>query len=77
MNAHYLREQLAAAGQRVVDYRLIKDEPEQVAGVLDELASGAERKEPDVSSIHHAGVSVGYTSEHPLKTVGPDDRIWH
>ena len=43
VNAHYLREQLAAAGQRVVDYRLIKDEPEQVAGVLDELASGEAR----------------------------------
>jgi molybdenum cofactor biosynthesis protein B len=43
VNAHYLREQLAAAGQRVVDYRLIKDEPEQVAGVLDELAAGEAR----------------------------------
>jgi molybdenum cofactor biosynthesis protein B len=43
VNAHYLREQLVAAGQRVVDYRLIKDEPEQVAGVLDELAAGEAR----------------------------------
>lgn len=43
VNAIYLREQLAAAGQRVVDYRLIKDEPEQVAGVLDELADGEAR----------------------------------
>ena len=43
VNAHYLREQLTAAGQRVVDYRLIKDEPEQVAGILDELAAGEAR----------------------------------
>jgi molybdopterin adenylyltransferase len=43
VNAQYLREQLAAAGHRAVDYRLIKDEPEQVAGVLDDLAGGEAR----------------------------------
>ncbi len=43
VNAHYLREQLTAAGQRVVAYHLIKDEPTQVAGILDELADGEAR----------------------------------
>lgn len=43
VNARYLREQIAAAGHRVADYRLIKDEPEQVAGVLDELVAGEAR----------------------------------
>lgn len=43
VNAHYLREQLGAAGHRVVAYRLIKDEPTQVSGVLDELADGEAR----------------------------------
>jgi molybdenum cofactor biosynthesis protein B len=43
VNAHYLREQIAAAGHQVADYRLIKDEPTQVAGVLDELVAGAAR----------------------------------
>jgi molybdenum cofactor biosynthesis protein B len=42
-NATYLRDQIAAAGHRVVAYRLIKDEPEQVAGILDELAAGEAR----------------------------------
>ena len=40
VNADYLRGQIAAVGHRVADYRLIKDEPTQVAGVLDELAAG-------------------------------------
>lgn len=39
INAAYLREQITAAGHTVTAYRLIKDEPDQVAGVLDELAS--------------------------------------
>jgi molybdenum cofactor biosynthesis protein B len=43
VNAHYLREQIAAAGHQVADYRLIKDEPTQVAGVLDELVAGTAR----------------------------------
>lgn len=42
VNAHYLRAQIEAAGHAVVGYRLIKDEPDQVAAVLDELvAEGA------------------------------------
>ncbi len=43
VNAGYLREQIAAAGHRVADYRLIKDEPDQIAGVLDELVAGEAR----------------------------------
>lgn len=43
VNAAYLREQIAAAGHHVAAYRLIKDEPEQVAGVLDELAASEVR----------------------------------
>jgi molybdenum cofactor biosynthesis protein B len=39
-NAHYLRPQIEAAGHEVVDYRLLKDEPDQVAVALDELAAG-------------------------------------
>jgi molybdenum cofactor biosynthesis protein B len=38
-NAIYLREQIAVMGHRVVAYRLIKDEADLVAGVLDELAA--------------------------------------
>ncbi len=43
VNFHYLRTQIEAAGHRVVDYRIIKDEPEQVGAVLDELTAGAAR----------------------------------
>lgn len=43
VNAAYLREQIAAAGHHVAAYRLIKDEPEQVAGILDELAASEVR----------------------------------
>jgi molybdenum cofactor biosynthesis protein B len=39
VNGAYLREQIAAAGHRVIAYRLIKDEADQVKGVLDELAA--------------------------------------
>ncbi len=43
VNAAYLREQIAAAGHTVCAYRLIKDEPEQVATALDDvLAAGAQ-----------------------------------
>ena len=42
-NAHYLREAIAAAGHRVVAYRLLRDEPAQVAAALDELAQGEAR----------------------------------
>ncbi len=43
VNGAYLREQIAAAGHRVVAYRIIKDEAEQVLAVLDELAEGEAR----------------------------------
>jgi molybdenum cofactor biosynthesis protein B len=43
VNAAYLREQIAAAGHQVAAYRLIKDEPDQVASVLDELAASQAR----------------------------------
>jgi len=36
-NAHYLRAQLDAAGHQVVVYHLIKDEPDQVAEVLEKV----------------------------------------
>ncbi len=39
VNATYLREQITTAGHHVVAYRLIKDEADQVSGVLDELAA--------------------------------------
>lgn len=42
-NKHYLEAALAAAGHRLIAYRLIKDEPEQVLAVLDELADGEAR----------------------------------
>jgi molybdenum cofactor biosynthesis protein B len=38
-NLHYLREQLAAGGHRLAGYRLVRDEPEQIGAVLDELAA--------------------------------------
>jgi molybdenum cofactor biosynthesis protein B len=42
-NAAYLREQITTAGHHVAGYRLIKDEADQVARVLDELAAGEAR----------------------------------
>lgn len=42
-NAHYLREAIAAAGHRVVEYRLLRDEPAQIAAALDELTAGEAR----------------------------------
>lgn len=38
-NRHYLEARLTELGHIVTAYRLIKDEPDQVAGVLDELAA--------------------------------------
>ncbi len=38
-NAHFLKPAIEAAGHIVAGYRLIKDEPDQVAAVLDELAA--------------------------------------
>ncbi len=43
VNAAYLREQIAALGHTTAAYRLIKDEPDQVAAVLDELAASEAR----------------------------------
>ena len=43
VNGKWLRERIAAMGHEVTAYRLIKDEPEQVAAVLDELAGTAAR----------------------------------
>lgn len=42
-NAQYLRERLQAAGHSVAAYRLIRDEPSQVAATLEELAQGPAR----------------------------------
>jgi molybdopterin adenylyltransferase len=38
VNGKWLREQIAALGHEVTAYRLIRDEPDQVAAVLEELA---------------------------------------
>ena len=43
VNGKWLREQIAAMGHEVTAYRLIKDEPDQVAAVLDELAGTSAR----------------------------------
>jgi molybdopterin adenylyltransferase len=43
INAGFLREVIAAAGHQVVDYRLVRDEPTQIARLLDDLAEGAAR----------------------------------
>ena len=42
-NAQYLRARLQAAGHAVAAYRLIRDEPSQVAATLAELARGPAR----------------------------------
>ncbi|MDQ3522546.1 MAG: molybdenum cofactor biosynthesis protein MoaB [Gemmatimonadota bacterium] len=42
-NAHYLREAIAAAGHRMVEYRLLRDEPSQIAATLDELTASEAR----------------------------------
>lgn len=39
VNRHYLEARLSEAGHQVAAYRLIKDEPDQVEAVLDELAT--------------------------------------
>jgi molybdopterin adenylyltransferase len=43
VNVRWLRGEIEAAGHEVVAYRLIRDEPEQVAAVLEELAGGEAR----------------------------------
>jgi molybdenum cofactor biosynthesis protein B len=42
-NAQYLRAQLEGTGHQLVAYRLIPDEPEQVATILEELADSTAR----------------------------------
>ncbi len=42
-NYHYLKEAVAAAGHEVVGYALVKDEPEQVEAVLEQLADSEAR----------------------------------
>lgn len=42
-NGRWLRERIIAAGHREAGYRLIPDEPELVAAVLDELSAGSAR----------------------------------
>lgn len=42
-NGRYLTDQLQAAGHSVAAYRLIRDEPAQVAATLEELAEGTAR----------------------------------
>jgi len=41
-NAHYLREAIATAGHIVSAYRLIRDEPAEVAAVLEELLADSQ-----------------------------------
>ena len=36
-NAEYLRAAIAAAGHELVHYRLVRDEPDEVVGALDEI----------------------------------------
>ena len=43
VNRAYLEERITAAGHELAAYSLIKDEPRQVAAVLDELCDGAAR----------------------------------
>ncbi len=43
VNYAYLRDQIETAGHRVAAYRLIKDEADQVADILDELVAGDAR----------------------------------
>ncbi|HEV2130241.1 MAG TPA: molybdenum cofactor biosynthesis protein B [Longimicrobiaceae bacterium] len=42
-NADYLREQIEVAGHVLAGYRLVRDEPEQIAAILDELTAGEAR----------------------------------
>lgn len=42
-NAAFLRERIEGAGHVVAGYRLVRDEPEEVAAALEEMASGEAR----------------------------------
>ena len=39
-NAHYLKAEFERLGHKLLAYHLVKDEPAQIAALLDELASG-------------------------------------
>jgi molybdopterin adenylyltransferase len=39
-----IRERLEAAGHSVVFYRIVKDEPEQIAALLEEIAAGGQAR---------------------------------
>ncbi|WP_031500266.1 MogA/MoaB family molybdenum cofactor biosynthesis protein [Bryobacter aggregatus] len=41
LNGKFLKEEIEALGHRVDGYRIIKDEPDQVAAILDEFAGTA------------------------------------
>ncbi|HUE95175.1 MAG TPA: molybdenum cofactor biosynthesis protein B [Longimicrobiaceae bacterium] len=41
VNGHYLREEIERAGHELAGYRIVKDEPDQVAEALDEMAGRA------------------------------------
>lgn len=43
LNGQYLRAQIQAAGHRMVDYRIVPDEPAQIEAVLEELCAGEAR----------------------------------
>ena len=43
LNGQYLRRAIEDAGHQLVDYRVIPDDPERLAEVLDELAEGPSR----------------------------------
>lgn len=43
-NAAYLRERIAAAGHRMVAYRLVRDEPAEVVAALEELIGAGEAR---------------------------------
>jgi molybdenum cofactor biosynthesis protein B len=43
VNAHYLRAEIEASGNRLAGYRIIKDEPDQVDAALNEMVAGAAR----------------------------------
>jgi molybdenum cofactor biosynthesis protein B len=42
-NGHYLREALEAAGHSLAGYRLVRDDPGEVAAALDEMTEGEAR----------------------------------
>jgi molybdenum cofactor biosynthesis protein B len=67
-NHHYLRDAIAAAGHEVVAYRLIKDEPDQVGGVLDELVVTDARL-----ILFNGGTGIA-PPRHDLRRPRPDDR---